>query len=152
MRPSGPREIGSFRCGHCGGTAFERDMLRRAVGDMPRRTSPRDSVFDLTATMGVACTRCATPMQSIVIDARTLIDRCHGCGLIWVDVGELAPLAEFVHRNLSGARPPANFEEILAHPSELRAVGDRVRTQREPADAIEETAGWALVLLWLLGG
>lgn len=86
-------------------------------------------------------------MQSIVIDARTLIDRCRVCGLIWVDSGELSALAEYVGRHLGGARPPANFEDILGTPALLHQHAERSERRAETGEALSEGAMWLAVIL-----
>lgn len=90
-------------------------------------------------------------MQSIVLDTHTLIDRCQGCGLIWVDAGELPALAEFVRRHLGDTRPPSNFEELLARPEELRSLAERAERRRETGESLRENAWWVAVFLSLFG-
>jgi Zn-finger nucleic acid-binding protein len=126
--------------------------LRRAAGDLVRPPpAPSSAAYDLTTAVGVDCTRCDAPMQSIVVDARTLIDRCRGCGLIWIDAGELAPLAGFVRRNLGNARPPSDFEELLASPDRLREHAARAERRAETGEGVRETAWWVTVALSLFG-
>jgi Zn-finger nucleic acid-binding protein len=119
--------IGSWQCARCTGVGFERDRLRAVASRITplAANAKHAAIFDLVAQSPVACTRCRGAMSSIVIDKRTVIDRCTSCGLIWLDPGELGALAAYLKRHLGGARPPRQIEEMLGDPSRIVQAVDR---------------------------
>ncbi len=135
MTPLPTDSVGSWSCPRCGGIAFDRDRLRAVVSKLPLRSPPRSNApFDLVAQSPVGCPRCRSGMQAIVIDARTLIDRCGACGFIWLDPGELGALATYLRAHLGSARAPRRIEEFLDDPDRIRAAAERRRLDHDETD------------------
>jgi Zn-finger nucleic acid-binding protein len=146
--------IGTWSCERCAGIGFEKNRLREIAAHLERpKFAPAKAVYDLVAQSAVTCTRCRIPMESIVIDTATLIDRCRHCGMIWLDFGELKPLAAYLRRNLGDAPPPRNLEEMLGNPKALREAveGSSLTSMNSPSErSIAETIA-ALVLVLIFG-
>jgi Zn-finger nucleic acid-binding protein len=151
MRRMASGSIGSWKCSRCGGIAFERDRLRAVVSKLPLRSPPRlKAPFDLVAQSPVDCSRCRSVMQAIVIDKRTLIDRCSGCGFIWLDPGELGALAVYLRTHLGNARAPRQIEEFLGDPDRIRAAAERRPAEQDAYDWGAAAPDLVLVILsWL---
>lgn len=110
-------------CDACGGLGFERGDLRRTVEPMSReirRAIVRGPV-ELTHQHAAACRRCGVPMAPARVASDILIDRCLGCGFVWVDAGELGHVVEFAARLVrSSGAIPREFEELMHDPESLR--------------------------------
>lgn len=134
-RASGP----VWECERCGGLGFDRGALSREI----RRSAIRsvdDSVHDVSLQASASCGRCISPMTQITIDTNTVIDRCEGCGFVWIDFGELPSVVMRARRELAGRAAPPQLDEWLGKP-------DKLEQWRKHADARATTSE---SVLWIV--
>lgn len=123
-----------WECERCGGLGFERGELSGAVQRAPIG-GVDDRVHDMSLQAAAHCGRCIVAMSQVTIDANTIIDRCEGCGFVWIDFGELPSVVLRARRELAGREAPPQLDEWLAHPSKLeewRRTSDRKGAARMP--------------------
>jgi Zn-finger nucleic acid-binding protein len=80
-------------CAQCGGRWLDPSDLRAILDEAPlpaASPAPRAPI-DLTAAEGLSCPICATSMEpfNYAGDSGVILDRCHNCGGLWLDPGEL---------------------------------------------------------------
>lgn len=115
---------GAWTCELCGGMAFDKEGLSKTLTSRDR-TAPRTSharVHDLEVQGRVLCGRCKSACRQISIGDGIIIDRCTKCMLVWVDKGELAPLAAFVKKHAGGSHVPPRVDLLLDRPRDIGAA------------------------------
>jgi Zn-finger nucleic acid-binding protein len=90
-------------CDRCQGVWFDRGEMA-AYADLARDIPELQTVWTNASNTQNPCPRCRTNLEEMQYSTQDtlLIDRCPGCGGIWLDSGELGKIIELAQK--SGAR------------------------------------------------
>jgi uncharacterized protein len=141
-------------CDRCGGLWLDGGSFRDAV----RRPPPNGTDPGATKTKAVweesplPCPACRVPMKktNYSYSSGVFIDRCHGCGGVWLDRGELAKLRAFVNR-------PVPQDKVLLAQLQAESIRERFEAQERreggtrgsPAEADGIWIGLRELISWL---
>lgn len=89
------------RCEKCGGRWIDPDDLKAILDliHLPVFGNPVRTGVDLTdITEDAVCPRCGVPMQpfNYAGDSGVIVDKCHTCGGLWLDHGDLERIVAVV--------------------------------------------------------
>jgi Zn-finger nucleic acid-binding protein len=127
-------------CGRCRGQWLGPDELKQLV-EARKKTWDPDRLAAVAATPArrlplealhedLPCPDCGTPMETFNYagDSGVLLDKCPGCGGIWLDGGELEQVQVFVE---SSERARAADAKWFSGPLREAEVREDVREQRD---------------------
>jgi hypothetical protein len=129
----------SWRCDACSGVGFLRGELRQALDGRAtdlELASPRLFVADIALDGQVlGCGGCENACDKVWIDKSFTVDRCNGCGFVWLDRDEFEPLRLYIARLRLGGGVPTNIEAILGNREAIiasRSAGEQTGRNDAP--------------------
>ena len=143
----------SWLCGACGGIGYFRGELREAL-DRKITTSalatPEAFVTDIALDGQVlGCGGCENACDKLWIDKSFTVDRCNGCGFIWLDRDEFGPLRMYIARLRLGGGTPPDIELILGNRQAI--IASRSAEEQAARDAAPWIAAEIILQVFFRG-